>query len=141
MRERVREQLGGTYSIGVSASGSSLPDQEYLAYVIFGSDPTRVEELFAEVIAEVNWLREGGEQSYLETVKELLSTSRQEDLRDNGFWLGQIQSATQRGESFSEITGFDERLEALTLEEVAAAAERYLTTDRYLRVVLFPVEE
>ena len=112
LRERVREQLGGTYSIGVSASGSSLPDPEYLAYVIFGSDPTRVEELFAEVIAEVDWLREGGEQSYLDTVKELLSTSRQEDLRDNGFWLGQIQSATQRGESFSEITGFDERLEA-----------------------------
>ena len=141
LRERVREQLGGTYSIRVSAGGSSLPDPEYLAYVIFGSDPTRVEELFAEVIAEVDWLREGGEQSYLDTVKELLSTSRQEDLRDNGFWLGQIQSATQRGESFSEITGFDERLEALTLEEVADAAQRYLTTDRYLRVVLFPVEE
>ncbi len=141
LRERVREQLGGTYSIGVSASGSSLPDQEYLAYVIFGSDPTRVEELFAEVIAEIDWLREGGEQSYLDTVKEFLSTSRKEQLRNNGFWLGQIQSATQRGESFSEITGFDERLEALTLEEVASAAERYLTTDRYLRVVLFPLEE
>ncbi len=141
LRERVREQLGGTYSIGVSASGSSLPDQEYLAYVIFGSDPTRVEELFGEVITEVDWLRDGGEQSYLDTVKELLSTSREEQLRDNGFWLGQIQSATQRGESFSEITGFDERLEALTLDEVADAAQRYLTTDRYLRVVLFPVEE
>ena len=141
LRERVREQLGGTYSIRVSAGGSSLPDPEYLAYVIFGSDPTRVEELFGEVITEVDWLRDGGEQSYLDTVKELLSTSREEQLRDNGFWLGQIQSATQRGESFSEITGFDERLEALTLEEVADAAQRYLTTDRYLRVVLFPVEE
>ena len=141
LRERVREQLGGTYSIRVSAGGSSLPDPEYLAYVIFGSDPTRVEELFAEVIAEIDWLRDGGEQSYLDTVKELLSTSREEQLRDNGFWLGQIQSATQQGESFSEITGFDERLEALTLDEVADAAQRYLTTDRYLRVVLFPVEE
>ena len=141
LRERVREQLGGTYSIGVSASGSSLPDPEYLAYVIFGSDPTRVEELFGEVIAEIDWLREGGEQSYLDTVKELMRTSREEQLRDNGFWLGQIRAAAQRGESFSEITGFDKRLEALTLEEVADAAQRYLTTDRYLRVVLFPVEQ
>ena len=141
LRERVREQLGGTYSIGVSASGSSLPNQEYLAYVIFGSDPTRVEELFGEVITEVDWLREGGEQSYLDTVKELMRTSRVEQLRENGFWIGQIQAAAQRSEPFTEITGFDERLEALTLEEVAAAAQRYLTTDRYLRVVLFPVEE
>ena len=141
LRERVREQLGGTYSIRVSAGGSSLPDHEYLAYVIFGSDPTRVEELFAEVIAEIDWLREGGEQSYLDTVKELMRTSRVEQLRDNGFWLGQIQAAAQRVEPLTEITGFDKRLEALTLEEVASAAERYLTTDRYLRVVLFPVEE
>ena len=141
LRERVREQLGGTYSIRVSAGGSSLPDHEYLAYVIFGSDPTRVEELFAEVIAEIDWLREGGEQSYLDTVKELMRTSRVEQLRENGFWIGQIQAAAQRSEPFTEITGFDERLEALTLEEVAAAAQRYLTTDRYLRVVLFPVEE
>ena len=141
LRERVREQLGGTYSIRVSAGGSSLPDHEYLAYVIFGSDPTRVEELFAEVIAEIDWLREGGEQSYLDTVKELMRTSRVEQLRENGFWIGQIQAAAQRSEPFTEITGFDERLKALTLEEVAAAAQRYLTTDRYLRVVLFPVEE
>lgn len=73
--------------------------------------------------------------------KELLRTSRQEQLRDNGFWLSQIQASVQRGEAFMEIVGFEERLEALTLEQVAAAAERYLTDDRYVRVVLLPVEE
>ena len=141
LRERVREELGGTYSISVSAGGSLLPDPEYLVAVIFGSDPSRTEELFAEVLAEVDWLQAGGEQDYLDTVKELLRTSRQEQLRDNGFWLGQIQAAVQRGEPFDEIVAFDERLEALTLEQVAAAAQRYLIDDRYVRVVLFPVEE
>ena len=33
------------------------------------------------------------------------------------------------------------REEAPTLEQVAAAARRYLTDDRYVRVVLLPVEE
>ena len=47
----------------------------------------------------------------------------------------------QRGESFTEIGSFDEWLEALTLEQVAAAAQRYLTDDRYVRVVLLPEEE
>ena len=141
LRERVREQLGGTYSIGVNAGASTLPDTEYQISVIFGSDPTRVEELFESVMDEVDWLREVGEQKYLDTVKEQLRTSRQEQLRDNGFWLGQIRAAVQRGEAFTEIAGFDERLEALTLEDVAAAAERYFTPERYVRVVLFPVEE
>ena len=47
----------------------------------------------------------------------------------------------QRGESFAEINRFDEWLEALTLEEVAAAARRYLPEDRYVRVVLLPADE
>ena len=141
LRERVREELGGTYSIGVGASGSSLPDQEYLISIIFGSDPARADELFAEVLEEVDWLRAGGEQKYLDTVKELLRTSRKEQLRVNGFWLSQIQVSVQRGESFTEIVSFDDSLEALTLEQVAAAAQRYLTDDRYVRVVLLPEEE
>ena len=141
VRERVREQLGGTYAIGVVASTSTLPDQEYLNYAIFGSDPDRVDELFGEVIGEIEWLQDGGEQSYLDTAKEILRTARKEQVRENGFWLNQIMAASQRGEPFVEIVGFDERLEALTLEQVAGVTERYFTTDEYLRVVLYPVEE
>ena len=140
LRERVREQLGGTYHIGVNAGSSTLPDTEYQTTIIFGSEPSRVEELFDEVMDQVDWLREAGEQRYLDTVKELLRTARQEQLRENGFWLGEIRAAVQRGESFTEIIGFDERLEALTLEDVAAAAERYFTPESYVRVVLFPVK-
>ena len=140
LRERVREQLGGTYHIGVNAGSSTLPHTEYQTTIIFGSEPSRVEELFDEVMDQVDWLREAGEQRYLDTVKEQLRTARQEQLRENGFWLGEIRAAVQRGESFTEIIGFDERLEALTLEDVAAAAERYFTPESYVRVVLFPVE-
>ena len=140
LRERVREQLGGTYGIGVNAGSSTLPDPEYLVSIIFGSDPARVEELFEEVMDEVAWLREGGEQKYLDTVKEQLRTAWEEDFRENRFWLDEIRAAAQRGEPFAEIVGFEDRLEALTLEDVTAAAELYLTPESYVRVVLFPVE-
>ena len=141
LRERVREELGGTYSIGVNGGSSSVPDAEYLVSIIFGSDPARTEELFGEVLDEVEWLQAGGEQEYLDKVKEQLRTLREEDLRENGFWLNQIRAAAQRGEPFAEIVSFDERLDALTLEQVAAAAQLYLTGDRYVRVVLFPEAE
>ncbi len=93
-----------------------------------------------EVMDEAASLREGGEQRYLDTVKEQLRTARQENLRENGFWIGQIRATVQRGESFTEIAGFDENLDALTLEDIAAAAQRYFTPESYVRVVLFPVE-
>ncbi len=141
LRERLREALGGTYIVQVSARARRLPDEEYQVAIIYGSDPDRVDELVGEVAIEIDWLKNGGEQSYLDTVKEQLRTSREEQVRDNGFWLNQIESAAQRGEPIEEITAYDERLDALTLEQVAAAAQRYLLDDRFVRVVLLPEQE
>ena len=97
LRERVREELGGTYSIGVNATGSSLPDAEYLVSIIFGSDPSRAEELFVEVLEEVEWLRAGGEQEYLDKVKELMRTSREEELRGKRILAQSDQSCRAEG--------------------------------------------
>ena len=93
------------------------------------------------VIEEVEWLREGGEQEYLDTAIELLRTPHQEQLRDNSFWVNQIRAISQHGEEFAEINRFEERLDAVTIDQVIAAAQRYLTSDRYIRVVLLPEEE
>ena len=141
LRERVREALGGSYYIQVSARARQLPDQEYQVAIIYGSDPDRVQELVGEVAIEIDWLKGGGDQSYLDTVKEQLRTAREEQVRDNGFWLNQILTTTQLGESLAEITGFDDRLEALSLEQVAAAAQRFLPIDHFVRVVLLPETE
>ncbi|MDE2970645.1 MAG: insulinase family protein, partial [Chloroflexota bacterium] len=141
LRERVREELGGTYGIWANAGGNPLPDNEYLISIIFGSDPDRTDELFAEVLKEVEWIRNGGDQENLDKVKELLRSAREEDLRTNGFWLGQLTNAAQRGESFDGILAYEELLESLTLEDIKEVAQRYFTLDRYMRVVLLPVEE
>ena len=141
LRERLREALGGTYFVQVSTRARRLPDEEYQVAIIYGSDPDRVDELVGEVATEIDWLKNGGEQSYLDTVKEQLRTSREEQVRDNGFWLNQIVSITQLGDSLEEITTFDKRLDALTLEQVAAAAERYLIDDQFVRVILLPEQE
>ncbi len=139
LRERVREALGGTYSINVNTAGAqALPDPEYQVYVLFGSDPDRIEELRDEVFDQIGWLQMGGEQKYLDTAKELFRTNREEDLRENRFWIDQISDAVKRGEPFTGIVGFDDLLDDVTLEDVAAAAQRYFTEDRYVRVVLLP---
>ncbi len=140
VRERIELDLGSTYSIHVGASASLLPDPEYRVFVDFGSDPARADELLDEVFGSVDWLVGGGEQEYLDTAKELISGAREEQQRRNGFWLGQIEAVVERGEDFSVIPAFDDRLEALTLNEVVDAAARYLDRDRYVRVVLLPEE-
>ena len=141
LREEIREELGGTYGVSVSATTSSIPDSEYQVYAYFGSDPDRVEELFAAIQRELNWLIDGGEQKYLDTAKELFRSSREEQVEENSFWLNQMRAVLQRGHDFDVINQYYDRLDAVTLEQVAGAAERYLTLDRYIRVVLFPQED
>lgn len=141
LREEIREELGGTYGVSVSASTSSIPDSEYQIYAYFGSDPDRVEELFAAIQRELTWLIDGGEQKYLDTAKELFRSSREERVEENSFWLGQMSAVLQHDDSFDVINQYYDRLDAVTLEQVSAAAERYLTFDRYIRVVLYPKEE
>ena len=140
VRERIEMELGSTYSIHVGASASLLPDPEYRVFVDFGSDPARADELTEEVFDSVEWLAGGAEQDYLDKAKELIRSAREERLRRNDFWLGQIGAVVERGEQFSVITGFEERLDAVTLEQVVDAATRYLSRDRYVRVVLLPEE-
>jgi len=91
-----------------------------------------------EVFEAVDWLENGGEQDYLDTVKELLRTPRAEQLRDNNFWVNQIRATTRRGEQFADIHLFEEWLDAITLDQIVAVAQLYLTDDRYVRVVLLP---
>ena len=138
VRDRIEQDLGSTYSIHVGASASLLPDPEYRVFVDFGSDPARADELLDEVFGSIDWLAGGGDQEHLDKAKELLSGAREEQLRRNGFWLGQIEAVVERGEEFSVIGGFDERLDALTLDQVVDAAQRYLGRSRYVRVVLLP---
>ena len=126
---------------GVNASSSSAPDTEYQVYALFDSDPDRVEELFEVVLEEMEWLIDGGEQKYLDTAKELLRSSREERLRENSFWLSQIRAIVQLDDSFDLMNTYEDRLDTVTLDQIVAAAKRYLTFDRYIRVVLHPAEK
>ena len=140
LRESIREGLSGTYSIQVDAARRRLPDAEYQVSIVFGSDPGRTDELLAQVMTEIEWLRAGAAADYLATVKQQFISTRQEQLRENEFWTRQIMSALQRGDSFDQIVNLEIRLGELALDDIAAVARRVLPPDQYLRVVLLPSE-
>ena len=139
LRDILREQLGGTYSVGAGYSSTS-PEPGYgVVSVEFGSSPENVATLTDAVLKEVDRLRrEGPSASDVAAVKEAEKNDLQTSLRDNGYWLGALQAAHQLGRDPRRIVQRVERADSLSVENVGAAFKKYFPADRYTVVTLSP---
>jgi zinc protease len=139
LRDQLREELGGTYSVGVDYS-NTLPQPGYGATSIqFGSSPDRVDSLVATVMTELEKMRRDGPsaddvQKVKETEKEGLETS----FKQNGFWLGALQTAQMLGWDPVSIIHRTERTDTLTAENIHDAFRKYFPADRYTTATLLP---
>ncbi|HUS22317.1 MAG TPA: insulinase family protein [Aeromicrobium sp.] len=139
LRDQLREELGGTYSVGVDYS-NTLPQTGYgSTSVQFGSSPERADSLVATVMTELDRMRKDGPsaddvQKVKETEKEGLETA----YKDNGFWLGALQTAQMLGWNPVSIAHRTERTDSLTADNIHDAFRKYFPTDRYTVMTLMP---
>jgi zinc protease len=139
LREILREQLGGTYSVGVGYSNTApVPGYGYTS-VQFGSSPENVEKLQAAVMAELDKLRkEGPTAADVQAVKEAEKNSIQEGLRENSYWQGSLQSMHLLGRDPRGILRRIERADSLNQENIHAAIRKYFPVERHAIVTLMP---
>jgi len=71
-------------------------------------------------------------------VKEAALRSRETALKQNGYWLSQITTFDQSGWSLAEIPNGEKLISSLTVQDLQRAAVKYLRTDNYVRVSLYP---
>jgi len=139
LRERLREDKGGTYGVGVSTVYGHYPKERYKVSISFGANPERVEELKKEVFVQIDSLKTfGTTQDYLDKVKETKSRNYELSVRENGFWRSKIQTSYFHGFPLANILKIPEMIEALTLQDIQDAANKYLDTENYIDVVLYP---
>ena len=141
LREVLREDLGGTYGVWISSSGSRYPDEEYRISITFGSDPERVEELTQVIFEQIDSLKTVGTTDlYIDKVKEMRQRQREIDLKENSFWVGSLASLDFNGVDPRRLIQYPALVDSLTAEAVQQAAQNYFNMDRYVRVVLYPEE-
>lgn len=138
LREMLREELGGTYGVGVNASYEQFPDERYTLTIQFGADPARVEELKSAVFTEIDRLIAEGPtaldvEKALEGERRRLETSRE----TNGWWAAQLRASIENGIDPSYLVD-DSRLDAITLENVQRDAAVWLALDNLIVVTLLP---
>jgi zinc protease len=142
LRERLREDLGGTYSVSVGSRSERHPVPSYSMRISFGADPRRLEELTAVVFQEIDSLKlRGAMLSDVVKVKESQRRTLETSLKQNNYWLWQLLAADRLGESPSEVLDGSDLIDALTPEMLQQAARRYLPADNYVRVSLYPEKD
>ena len=139
LRETLRENLGGTYGVSVGASAAREPVPAFSFSIGFGSSPERLDTLTAAALAEIDSVKQVGVSAdYLNKVKQAALRSRETGLKQNNYWLAQISAFDQSGWSLATIPDADKFITALTSEDLQRAARKYLRSDNYVRVSLFP---
>jgi zinc protease len=138
--ETLREQLGGTYSPNIGGSGSRAPRQEYRISVGYTSAPEKVDTLTRTTLALIDSLKKTAPtQADVERVKSQILRQHEVEVRQNGYWMGNIVARDRAGEDLSGLAGaYDQMVRALTPQQIQDAARRYLDTSNYARFILLP---
>jgi zinc protease len=139
LRERIREDLSGTYGVRIAGNFSRYPRERYQINISFGSNPERVEELTKEIFNQLDSLQNlGTDIIHLNKVKEISLNELETNLKENDFWLDQLESYYFMNENPSAILKSAEMIQKLQLEDIQNATREYLDTRHYVRITLYP---
>jgi zinc protease len=139
LRDILREDLGQTYSVGVDLL-QRLPSRGAgYTNVRFGADPANIATMIDRVTQEVRRLQAEGPSADLTTrVKEAARRNYETALRQNGYWLGRLQTTHLLGQDPGIILTRPARIAALSPDTLKDALVRYFPLDRTAIVTLVP---
>ena len=155
LREVLREELGGTYSVGVGTTLFWRPEGAYRLTIDFGSDPERADELLDAVYAEIERLHSSPPtEGEVNDVREVLLRTFETNLESNFYWLSQLGAryrywldqlnmrVIDRYPSGDRLLGTllanEASINAVTPADIQESARRYFDLDNRVRVTLLP---
>jgi zinc protease len=135
----LREEMGGTYGVGVEPQFFWYPQPEYRVTVTFACDPDRLDALLAATWKTIEQFREVGPSA--NQVADALVTRRRDReawQRDNEQMMARLLQAYTRGEDLRQALDDAALDREITVETVRDAARQVLSPDRYVLVTQRP---
>ncbi len=137
--ETLREELSGIYGGGMYASMNKFPYENYSIGVSLPCGPENVDKLITATMEELNKVKTKGPlEADLNKVKETWKKQHQESMKDNTYWMRQLQQSVEYGTNVADVFNYDKKVDALTTADLKAAANKYLDMKNYVQVVLYP---
>jgi zinc protease len=138
LRDALREDLGGTYGVGVSAGYAKIPEPEYTLSISFGADPGRADDLVTVGLERIDALKTNGpDERDVTNIKEILLREHESNMRQNGFFLREIAARYRHGEGLEDLFGLEKFYRSITGAAIQEAAREYFGPNM-IKVQLFP---
>jgi zinc protease len=105
----------------------------------FGCAPENIDKLEKAVFDEIATVQQKGiGQDYIDKVKELRRRAHETNLKENGWWLRELERSYTFGDDPKLITDVDPFNAKVTSDRVKAAANKYLKKTQYMLGELRP---
>ena len=123
--EKIREDEGGTYGVGVQGNVSLRPKESFMFLIGFQTNKEMYEKLMGIAIAELqNVANQGPRPEDLKKVKEFLVKKHAEDLESNRYWMSCI--TTQERDGYNPMANYEAIINGITGDDVANMAKAVL---------------
>lgn len=123
--EKIREDEGGTYGVGVQGNVGNRPEGNFMFLIGFDTNKEMHEKLMNIAKTELaNVSNNGPRPEDLKKVKEFLVKKHAEDLENNRYWMSSIVAEQRDG--FNQMKDYEEVLNSISSEDVAAMAKKVL---------------
>lgn len=135
LTEKLREELGATYSPGAGVVTSDV----FPGYGYFSAssevEPQTIDEVFAAIDEIAVEMGSGGvDEDELNRAKKPILEGIENQMEDNGVWLDTLaKSQTDPTEIDNFLRKMDD-YDSVTVEEVVAMAQEYLVADKALKI-------
>jgi zinc protease len=139
--EKVREDEGGTYGVGVSFSSRKRPSQEAEGMISFDCDPARANDLKAIIYRELDDLMKNGpsQVNLDKTVSNLLKTHEESKLH-NSYWSSVLARYYNYGINSDDPANYEEILQSFTVKDIKKIANLMLKKADVVDLIFKPAQ-
>ncbi|MEO0469238.1 MAG: insulinase family protein [Bacteroidota bacterium] len=139
MRESMREDKGGVYGVGAFANYSKNPKSRYGITISFTCSPDNVETLIETAMNDIETLKkEGASETNLQKVKETQRKDIEVGLKQNRYWMQNLNFSYQYGLDPNRILDQNGRINDLSSADVQQAIKQYMDEKNLAKFVLRP---
>ncbi|RAV28949.1 M16 family metallopeptidase [Sinomicrobium soli] len=114
----IREEEGGSYGVGASASLGDRPREAFSMSVGFDCNPEMADKLVQVVYNEIEKLTGTIDAEDFREVKESMIKSRKEAVNNNNYWMSVLSSHVFYGKEIHTLDDYINTVNAITAEDI-----------------------